>query len=309
MAHGGRPHEIPEDLARRIVGLQYQSGLGARGIAQVLDRSGIRAPRGGDHWQPASVGNVLREAGVQIPLGRQPAWLPGWEPSPGPGVLHRITAWAWRHRAPGTGSDLAALMVAERPVAPVWVELDAAFGILPHAVIGAVACNSHMPPRYTSDIDFAIAVADSERTVSQLEAAGWVRTGELALRPPLTGWAWKDARGRGVEVIAVPGNFGVTLVEAAQEAAMGGLPLAGLAHLVTLKMLAARAQDAADISRMMGHQDQFSVETVRSVVTKVLGRGEIEDLDQLIELGRLEYGIVGENGVARRPAGVTRELG
>jgi hypothetical protein len=68
-----------------------------------------------------------------------------------------------------------------------------------------------------------------------------------------------------------------------------GLPLATLSHLVTLKLLAGRAQDGADITRMLGHQDELTIQSVRAVVRKVLGDAEIEDLDQLIELGRLEY--------------------
>ena len=40
----------------------------------------------------------------------------------------------------------------------------------------------------------------------------------------------------------------------------------------------------------LGHQDALTLEAVRSVAHRVLGPEELADLDQLIELGRLEYG-------------------
>ncbi|MGP8159691.1 MAG: hypothetical protein ACLQGJ_00490 [Candidatus Dormibacteria bacterium] len=169
-------------------------------------------------------------------------------------------------------------------------ERDASFGSVPRAVIGAVAANRFMPPRHTSDIDFAISERDENDAGTVLRAAGWHRRRPLALRPPVSGFAWQTADGSWVDVITVPGVWGRELVDSAMANRAGGLPVAALPHLVMLKMLAGRSIDAGDISRMLGHQDALTLEAVRMVARKVLGAEELADLDQLIELGRLEYG-------------------
>jgi hypothetical protein len=286
----GRPPDTSPDLRKRIVALQLESGLGALGVAAILERSGVAAPRGGWHWHPSTVTRVLNDAGIVLRRGRQPVWLPGWNANDVDATpLHGVTAIASRRRQPGSGSDLSALLMEDRPIEDEWLMLDRAFGVVPHAVIGAIACNQHMPPRHTMDIDFAVAVERAGEAVAALERAGWRLVRTLALRPPLQGWAWRDEDGRPADVIAVPGAFGEALVASAQCNLGWGLPLATLSHLVTLKLLAGRAQDGADITRMLGHQDELTIQSVRAVVRKVLGDAEIEDLDQLIELGRLEY--------------------
>jgi hypothetical protein len=42
---------------------------------------------------------------------------------------------------------------------------------------------------------------------------------------------------------------------------------------------------------MLGHQDALTLEAVRMVARRVLGPEELADLERLIELGRLEYGV------------------
>ena len=169
-------------------------------------------------------------------------------------------------------------------------ERDRDFGPVPRAVIGAVAANRFMPPRQTRDLDFAICDRDQEAAAACLEAAGWHRVRTLQLRPPLSGFAWQAADGAPVDVITVPGVWGQELVETAMATREGGPPFATLPHLVLLKMIAGRTVDGGDIARMLGHQDALTLEAVRMVARRVLGSEELADLDQLIELGRLEYG-------------------
>jgi hypothetical protein len=164
------------------------------------------------------------------------------------------------------------------------------FGGLPYAVIGAVAANQYMPARTTADIDFAIAQEDEVAVTQALRAAGWKRGPALGLRHPLTGWSWSTATGSPADVISVPGPWGRLVVADAARNLRSGLPTATLPHLVALKLLAGRVNDSADITRMLGHQDATTIETVRQLVSKVLSPEDLEDLDQLIELGRLEYG-------------------
>ena len=169
-------------------------------------------------------------------------------------------------------------------------EFDAAFGSVPHAIIGAVAANRFMPPRQTMDIDFAIAQRDVDVASETLRAAGWHSQHDRVVRPPLAGVAWQSADDRPVDVIIVPGRWGEALVDSAMANRADGLPMASLPHLVILKMIAGRTTDAGDIARMLGHQDAITIEAVRTVARRVLQEPELADLDQLIELGRLEYG-------------------
>ena len=161
---------------------------------------------------------------------------------------------------------------------------------MPRAVIGATAANRFMPPRQTSDVDFAVCDRDQAVAGEALEAAGWRRGSPLLLRPPLTGHAWRTADGVPIDVITVPGVWGRELVDTAMANREGGLPVAALPHLVVLKMIAGRSIDGGDIARMLGHQDALTVEAVRLVARRVLGPEELSGLDQLIQLGRLEYG-------------------
>lgn len=162
---------------------------------------------------------------------------------------------------------------------------------MPFAVIGAMAANQYMPARSTADIDFGISNADESRAAANLIEAGWTRRRRLELRSPLTGWAWTNEDGAEIDVISVPGNWGKDLIEKAANNRFGGLPTATLPHIVVLKLFAGRMADGSDISRMLGHQEEPMIEAVRIVARKILQNPEdIEDLEQLIELGRLEYG-------------------
>ena len=140
------------------------------------------------------------------------------------------------------------------------------------------------------DIDFAIAQRDVDVASETLRAAGWHLQHELVVRPPLAGVAWQSADDQPIDIIIVPGRWGEALVDSAMANRVEGLPVASLPHLVILKMIAGRATDAGDLTRMLGHQDALTLEAVRTVARRVLQEPEMADLDQLIELGRLEYG-------------------
>ena len=170
-------------------------------------------------------------------------------------------------------------------------DLDTSFGSVPRAVVGAVGANRFMPPRETGDVDFAICDRDEAAAGAALEAAGWHRVRPLLLRPPMSGFAWQAAGGAPVDVLTVPGIWGRELVGTAMANREGGPPFATLPHLVLLKMIAGRTVDGGDVARMLGHQDVLTREAVRMVARRVLGPEELADLDKLIELGRLEYGV------------------
>ena len=67
------------------------------------------------------------------------------------------------------------------------------------------------------------------------------------------------------------------------------MPVAALPWLAYLKLEAGRLQDTADLGRMLGHQDDATIARVRRRVRQMGTAQDLADLDQIIELGRLEY--------------------
>ena len=182
-----------------------------------------------------------------------------------------------------------------------WKQLGAAFDGVPYAVIGAVAANWYMPSRATADIDFAIAARDQRAAAAVLTRARWATVGELTVNEPLSRSVWRSSTETLVDVLVVPGLLGNEIVDTAQDNLHDGVPHATLAYLVVLKMIAGRLVDPGDLGRMLGHQDEVTLEAVRSVARRFLGSEDLSDLQQIIELGRLEY--EGRSGVRQGAPG------
>ena len=67
-----------------------------------------------------------------------------------------------------------------------------------------------------------------------------------------------------------------------------GLPVLPLPYLILMKFRASRAQDVADITRMLGQAGEVQLNAVREVFERWLP-GNDEDLESLIALGQLEF--------------------
>ena len=66
-----------------------------------------------------------------------------------------------------------------------------------------------------------------------------------------------------------------------------GFPVLDLPYLVLMKMESSRAQDVADLSRMLGLASDEELASVRAVVARYAPT-EMDDLESLIYLGRFE---------------------
>jgi len=189
---------------------------------------------------------------------------------------------ARRRQRPGTGSDLRRLM--ERGPLMPWPDLHAILGPLPWAVIGAVATRLYMPERVTRDLDILVDARDAAEVERRLAAARWVRGGDLAIG----GSSWTSPDGAALDVVAFEAPW---LHDALQEATGNrdgkGLPVLPLPYLVLLKLISARMQDTADVTRMLGLADEAALDRVREVVQQHSPE-DAEDLEALIELGSLE---------------------
>ncbi len=157
------------------------------------------------------------------------------------------------------------------------------------AVAGGVAANAYMPPRQTADLDLAVRIADLSRTGDALRSAGWVSLGPLDLYEDLRGTAW-ELDDQVLDVVGLPGTWGEEALSTAQDNRQaGGLPTLTLPWVVLTKLISARLQDSADISRMLGPASAHELSEVRAVVER-WRPADLADLDQIIVAGQLEFG-------------------
>ena len=66
-----------------------------------------------------------------------------------------------------------------------------------------------------------------------------------------------------------------------------GLPVVPLPYLVLIKFQAGRVQDIADVTRMLGQAGEATLDAVRVLFAQHVLE-DMQDLESLIELGRLE---------------------
>jgi hypothetical protein len=151
-------------------------------------------------------------------------------------------------------------------------------------VIGAAAVRAYMPERMTSDLDVAIARDDAERCRTCLRAAGFAYAGELTIG----GSMWRTPEGFPVYVVELDAQWAEeALREAGRNRDLHGQPVMPLPYLILTKLEAGRAQDIADISRMLGQADSDALASVRRMVKAHQPDAE-EDIESLTALGRLE---------------------
>jgi hypothetical protein len=185
-----------------------------------------------------------------------------------------------RRIRPGTGSSLEFLR--RRTAMNPWPDLRSALQGIPWAVIGAVATRAYMPERATKDLYILVRREDGEEVRKRLEAAGYTFVTHLAMPGFLV------HSPEGVEVDVMLGDdpwLDEALAHPRQDPA--GFPVLDLPYLVLMKMESSRAQDVADLSRMLGLASDEELASVRAVVARYAPT-EMDDLESLIYLGRFE---------------------
>ena len=206
---------------------------------------------------------------------------------------HSHIAMSRRRQRPGSGSVLADLMKHRGTTLKWWRETAALLdsGGIPNAAAGAIAANAYMPPRHTADLDLMVVIDSLGPASRLLIEAGWKSTGELELYEGLKGTAWTDPAdtSRELDVIGLPGDWGHEAIASAQTNLVGGIATLTLPFLVITKLISARLQDTGDLARALGAADDVLRQDVRDVVTRHRP-GDLEDVEQLIELGKLEFG-------------------
>lgn len=170
------------------------------------------------------------------------------------------------------------------------------------ALVGGLAVSARTEPRFTRDVDLAVAVTDDRQaedlvhrlvqrgygilaTVEQ-EAVGRLAT--VRLLPP----------GEGAEGVVVDLLFASSGIEAEVAEASSLLeilagvtvPVAGIAHLLALKVLAVaprRPQDLADIRILADAANPADLDTARRALRLIESRGFHRDKRLIEEFERL----------------------
>lgn len=172
------------------------------------------------------------------------------------------------------------------------------------AVLGGLAVSAWTEPRFTRDVDLAVAVqtdADAERIIRQIRADGYrllaaveqTATGRLStvrLLPP-----GESEEGVIVDLLFASSGIESEIVDAAALIDIGaGAPVrvARVGHLIALKLLAhdpvARPQDGLDLRALRGALDSEEEERARQACELIAqrgfsrGRNLLELLDELI---------------------------
>lgn len=189
---------------------------------------------------------------------------------------------ARRHARPGSGSRPEFLRARSFEIKVP--DLRPFLEGLPWAVVGAVAARLYMPERTTHDLDIAVWYEDAPAVRKRLEAAGFSYSGELAVG----GSSWCSPEGLPLDVIELRTSWACqALAEAQENRDPQGLPILPLPYLALTKFEAGRAQDLADLARMLGQAAEEQLQKVRALFAR-FHPDDLEDLESLIRLGRLE---------------------
>ncbi len=185
-----------------------------------------------------------------------------------------------RRISPGAGSTVAFLKTRTwtHPVTNLSELIT-----VPYVIVGGVATRLYMPERFTLDLDILIHTDRSSQLYTDL-ATKATQIGELSIGG--TSWELPDKTVLDILTSNLPW---VELALSQPKFSPDGQPVIDLPYLVLMKLAASRTTDISDISRMLGQADEPDLERVRNII-ETYDRNSIEDLESLIQLGKLEMG-------------------
>lgn len=163
-----------------------------------------------------------------------------------------------------------------------WPDLRPILKGINWALIGGVATRAYMAERMTKDMDILVHSREGETVIQRLKDAGYRVKSRLAVPGYLL------ISPEGIELAVLFGDY-PWLEEALANPSHdpAGYPVLGLPYLVILKLAAERAQDWADVSRMLGWASDADLDAVRAAVARYAPQ-DLEDMEALIFLGKKE---------------------
>ena len=181
----------------------------------------------------------------------------------------------------GTGSSQEFLH--RRTAMNPWPDLRPILNGIKWVIVGGVATRAYMPERMTKDLDILAHQNNKDTVLTKLQQAGYQIIEQLAI----PGFSLRSPEGAEVDVLFRNDTW---LKDALNQPAYdsAGYPVISLPYLILLKMDAQRAQDWADISRMLGLASDSELDAVRAVVAQYTPE-DSEDLESLIFIGKQEH--------------------
>lgn len=163
-----------------------------------------------------------------------------------------------------------------------WPDLRPILQGIDWVLIGGVATRAYMSERMTKDMDVLVHQRDGDEVINRLQQAGYRKVSRLAV----PGFLMRSPDG--VEVDVLFGKY-PWLKEALTHPTTdpAGYPVIGLPYLALMKLIAERAQDWADVSRMLGWASDADLDNVRAIVARYAPE-DSEDLESLIFIGKKE---------------------
>lgn len=163
-----------------------------------------------------------------------------------------------------------------------WPDLRPILQGIDWVIVGGVATRAYMPERMTKDLDILAHQNDKDIILARLRQAGY----QIIERLAIPGYSLRSPEGVEVDVL-----FGddAWLKDALNQPVLdpAGYPVISLPYLILLKMGAQRAQDWADVSRMLGLASDAELDKVRAMVAQYTPE-DSEDLESLIFIGKKE---------------------
>ena len=190
-------------------------------------------------------------------------------------------ALAQRHVRPGSGSS-AAYLRRRTAIQPLF-DLRQVIRNTRFLLVGDLATRHYMPERMTLDTDILVLAEDQEASEQELAGAGCQRLGVLAIG----GSTWTLPDGTTLDVVISDAPWAQEAIERPLQTA-DGIPVIALPYLVLMKLYAGRAQDIADITRMLGGAADSALIEVRAAVARYNPEATV-DVESMIVLGRLEH--------------------
>lgn len=164
------------------------------------------------------------------------------------------------------------------------------------ALIGGLAISVRSVPRFTKDLDFAVAVADdseAEDVVHRLRGRGY-QPAEVLEQDYVERLSGVRLEHSGSDVVvdllfASSGIEGEVVAGATRLEVLPGLsvPVAGAGHLIALKVLAGRNQDLTDLEALIPGASADDLDAARSGAKLIQERGFNREQDVVADLDKL----------------------
>ena len=149
---------------------------------------------------------------------------------------------------------------------------------VPFVVMGGVATRLYAPERMTDNLDVLIEEKWAAKLAEELRSAGCCDVNQ-----------WQLPSGVRLRVLKSREEWAA---EAIRQPTIGpdGLPVISLPYLILMKLRASRGIDIGDLTRILGAASEDDLDKSRAVIV-AYQEDAVEDLESLIALGRLEYGL------------------